>query len=63
MELACAKGLKGVYWKAVNGNFKITAKIEVAKNNDLNLQNNTCEAELQIPNGKVIPSVIAKIIR
>jgi beta-glucosidase len=63
MELACAEGLKGINWKAANGNFKITAKIEVAKNNDLNLQNNTCEAELQIPNGKVIPKEIAKILR
>jgi beta-glucosidase len=63
MELACAQGLKGKNWKAENGNFKITAKIEVSESKDLNAVNNTCEAELQIPNGKVIPLEIARIIR
>jgi len=63
MELACAQGLKGLNWKASNGNFKITAKIEVSESNDLNPQNNTCDAQLQIPNGKVIPEEIARIIR
>ena len=63
MELACAQGLKGINWKAANGNFKITAKIEVQEGADLNVQNNTCEAELQIPNGKVIPVEIARIIK
>lgn len=62
MELACAEGLKGRNWKATDGNFKITATIEVSESKDLNMQNNTCEAELQIPNGKVIPMEIAKII-
>lgn len=62
MELACAEGLKGINWKALNGNFKITATIEIADSNDLNQANNTCEAELQIPNGKVIPLEIARII-
>ena len=62
MELACAEGLKGRNWRATNGHFKITATIEVAKNKDLNSQNNTCEAVLQIPNGKVIPAEIAKIL-
>jgi len=63
MELACAQGLKGVNWKATNGNFKVTATIEVPESKDLNPQNNTCEAELEIPFGKVIPIEIAKIIR
>jgi beta-glucosidase len=63
MELACAEGLKGINWKAANGNFKITAKIEVVESKDLNSQNNTCEAELRIPNGKVIPMEIARIIK
>jgi beta-glucosidase len=63
MELACAQGLKGINWKAANGNFKITATIEVSENKDLNPKNNTCEAELQIPNGKAIPVEIAKNFR
>ncbi len=63
MELACAQGLKGKNWKATNGNFKITATIEVAESKDLNKQNNIIEAELQIPNGKVIPMEIARVIR
>jgi len=63
MELACAEGLKGRNWKATNGNFRITATIEVPESKDLNRSNNTCEAELQIPNGKVIPVEIAGIIK
>ena len=62
MELACAEGLKGRNWKATNGNFKITATIEVLESKDLNKSNNRCEAVLQIPNGKVIPLEIARII-
>jgi beta-glucosidase len=63
MTLACAEGLNGINWKASNGKFRITAKIEVAPGNDLNPANNNCEAELQIPNGKVIPLEIAKILK
>jgi len=63
MKLACAQGLKGINWNATNGNFKITATIEVSDSKDLNPANNTCEAELQIPNGKVVPAEIARIIR
>ncbi len=62
MELACAQGNKGKNWKATKGNFKISAKIELAKNYDLNEQNNSCEGELHIPNGKVIPAEIAEIL-
>jgi beta-glucosidase len=63
MELACAQGLKNRNWVASKGKFNITAKVEVAEKLDLNLQNNTCEAELLIPNGKVIPVEIASIIK
>ena len=63
MELVCAQGLKGKNWKATNGNFKVSATIEIAESNDLNKLNNTCEAELQIPNGKVIPKEIARILK
>ena len=63
MELACAEGLKGLPWKATNGNFRITATIEVVESKDLNKANNTCQAELQIPNGKVIPAEIASILK
>lgn len=62
MELACAQGLNGDNWMASNGQFKVTATIEIAAERDLNPKNNTCEAELLIPNGKVIPAEIAKII-
>jgi beta-glucosidase len=63
MELACAEGLKGINWKASKGNFKLSATILVDKGKDLNRANNTCEAELQIPNGKVIPAAISGIIK
>ncbi len=63
MELACAQGLKGIDWKATNGKFKISATIEVADSKDLNRSDNTCEAELQIPNGKVIPAEVDMIIK
>lgn len=63
MELSCAQGLKGINWKAADGVFKISAKIEIAENKDLNVQNNICEAELQIPNGKVVPAEIVRIIK
>lgn len=63
MKLACAQGLKGKNWKAIKGNFKVTATIEVAESKDLNQKNNTCEGELQIPYGKVIPAEIARIIK
>jgi beta-glucosidase len=62
MELACAEGLNGKNWKATDGIFKISAKIEIAESKDLNLQNNTCEAELQIPNGKAVPVQIARVL-
>ena len=62
MELACAQGIKGKDWIATRGKFIITARIEVAENKDLNQQNNKCNAQLIIPNGKVIPVEISKII-
>jgi beta-glucosidase len=63
MVLVCARGYKGKNWKAFNGTFTINARIDVSEKRDLNTQNNICEAELQIPDGKVIPAEIAKIIQ
>jgi beta-glucosidase len=63
MVLVCARGIKGKNWKASDGTFKITAKIDISENRDLNRDNNICEAELQIPDGKVIPAEIAKILK
>lgn len=63
MEQACAQGLNNVNWIATAGKFNITAKIEVAKNNDLIKENNICEGQLTVPNGKVIPTEIAKFIQ
>lgn len=55
MELACAQGLNGINWKASNGNFQVIAKIEIVESKDLNRQNNICQGELVIPNGRVVP--------
>ena len=63
MKLVCAGGLKGKNWIASNGSFKITATVEIAENKDLYSLNNTCLAELNIPDGKVIPAEIAGIIK
>lgn len=62
MELACANGLKGVNWKATKGNFNVSARVEIISTNELNKENNLCEGQLIVPNGKVIPTEIAKII-
>lgn len=63
MEQACAQGLNNVNWIATAGKFNITAKVEVAKNKDLIKENNSCEGQLSIPNGKVIPTEIANFIQ
>jgi beta-glucosidase len=63
MILACAQGLKGINWKASKGNFRLTATVESSDKGDLNILNNSCEAELVIPNGKAIPADIARIIQ
>jgi beta-glucosidase len=62
MNFVCARGIKGKNWVASNGKFKISATIELTKNIDLNISNNSCEAELTIPDGKAIPVEIAEII-
>lgn len=62
MEQVCAEGLNGVNWTAAAGKFKITAKVEVYKNKDLIEENNICEGQLSVPNGKVIPIEIAKFL-
>ena len=58
MEMVCAQGI----WRASNGEFRVTAKVEAATENDLNLSNNSCEGILTVPDGKVIPLEISKII-
>jgi beta-glucosidase len=63
MDFICARGLRGKNWVASKGNIRVTAKIELAESNDLNIQNNTCEAELTIPGGRAIPVEIAAIIK
>lgn len=63
MEQACAQGLNNMNWIATAGKFNITAKVEVSKNKDLIQENNTCEGQLIVPNGKVIPIEIAKFIQ
>jgi beta-glucosidase len=63
MEFACAEGIKKANWLAKNGKFNITAIIEVTEDRDLNLKNNSCEAELTIPDGKVIPAGIAAVVK
>lgn len=62
MTLASAEAT-GRNWVAPKGTINITAKIEVINNQDLNLANNSTSAVLTIPNGRVISTEIAKIIR
>jgi beta-glucosidase len=63
MEFACAQGLKNKNWVAPKGKFNIIAKVEMAAKRDLNIQNNSCEAELTIPGGRVTAVEIAHIIK
>lgn len=63
MNFICASGLSGKNWIASNGKFIVTASVEMSRGKDLNLLNDTCEAEITIPNGKVIPVDIAGIIK
>lgn len=62
MELAVARGLNGNEWMAANGQFNIKATIEVAGTKDLNTLNNTYEGQLIVPDGKVIPKELLKIM-
>jgi len=61
MNLVCSQGLRGKNWMARNGQFKVSATIETTSD-ELNKYNNHTEAQLTIPNGKVIPSEIAKLL-
>lgn len=61
MEIVCARGING-NWKAADGKFTVTARIELSGDKDLNLTNNACEGVITIPGGKVIPVEVAKII-
>jgi len=62
MHTVCAKGVKEKNWRAKNGKFKLTASL-LSGSNDLNKLNNTIEAELNTPYGKVIPSEIAILLK
>lgn len=63
MDMAVASGSGGKDWIGVDGKYVITATIEIAADKDLNAKNNTCQGELIIPNGKVIPLEIANILK
>ncbi|HOX82590.1 MAG TPA: glycoside hydrolase family 3 C-terminal domain-containing protein [Chryseolinea sp.] len=63
MQLACAQSLSGKNWLPSKGTFKIVATVETIKDNDLVEGKNSCEAQLIIPNGKVIPIEIATILK
>ena len=63
MDMAVASGSGGKDWIGVDGKYAITATIEIAADKDLNAKNNTCQGELIIPNGKVIPLEIANILK
>lgn len=62
MEMAVANGLNGKNWIAKNGKYTITSTIEIAVDKDLNSKNNTCQAEIVLPQRKVIPMETAKIL-
>ena len=63
MVQICAQSTNNTNWIAQKGTFNLTAKIEIAENKDLNKQNNACDAQLTISNGRAIPVEIAKIIK
>ena len=63
MDMAVANGVGGKNWIAANGKYNITATIEILSSKNLNTKNNSCQGELIIPNGKVIPIEIAKILK
>ncbi|RZM28585.1 MAG: glycosyl hydrolase [Pedobacter sp.] len=63
MEMAVASGERGKEWIASNGKYIITAKVEMPSGMDLNIKNDSCQGELFIPNGRVIPKEIATIIQ
>jgi beta-glucosidase len=63
MELACAQGVNGKNWVAPKGIFTIKAMIDVLDSNDLNKQNNVCEGQLIVPNGRVIPMEIMQFLK
>jgi beta-glucosidase len=62
MEQVCAQASNATDWTATAGEFKITAKVEVSKSKDLIEENNICEGQLNVPNGKVIPMEIVKFL-
>lgn len=63
MEQVCAQASNATDWTAIAGEFKITAKVEVSKSKDLIEENNICEGQLSVPNGKVIPMEISTVIK
>lgn len=62
MVQVCGQALNSNECIASNGTFTITAKIESNLDNDLNINNNSCEGVLTIPNGKVIPVELIDIV-
>jgi len=62
MEVICAQGIKHKNWKAQEGKFRISANILTNGNEELNLNNNSCEGRLTIPDGKVLPMEISNLI-
>lgn len=63
MTLVSAEAKNNKNWIATKGTLTITATIEAINNTDLNLGNNSVSATMTIPNGRAIPSEIAKIIK
>ncbi|OOG72648.1 glycoside hydrolase family 3 C-terminal domain-containing protein [Flavobacterium sp. A45] len=62
MEQVCAQASNATDWTAAVGKFKVTVKVEVSKSKDLIEENNICEGQLSVPNGKVIPMEIVKFL-
>ncbi len=63
MHMACAEGLNGVNWLAQNGEYHISAEVEIASGKEISTENNACHAVLTVPDGKILPAEIASQIK
>ena len=59
MEFIAAEGINNTNRTASNGVFEISAEVELDGTDELNILNNTCKAQLTVPNGRTIPMDIA----
>jgi beta-glucosidase len=63
MQQICGQTIAGRSWTAPTGTVTITARAGGVADNDLNPANNRCEGRLSLPDGRVIPTDIANLIK